>query len=181
MDNTVPTNVDGSNSSLNQDICELIYHVLRVLLLHAHNHANVDKLVPQTKAPEIHPSTLQPIIDILQYRVFCERVEMELRKAVNALNSVGIPSTLSFTSVGEAGQLLVSLLSGSGKRVVGGEAIIRMDNWCVYQTFLEPCLRKDPQAYLVVYLCFTLNLNSSPVPSHLNNLFTASIIAAPKG
>jgi len=59
---------------------------------------------------------------------------MELNKAVNALNSAGIPSTLSFTGVGEAGQLLVSLLAGSGNKVVGGEAIIRMDNWCAYQT-----------------------------------------------
>ena len=173
--------MDRSNSSFNQNICELIYHILRVLLLHGHNHANIEKHVAQTKAPEIHSSTLQPIIDILQYRVFCERVEMELRKAVNALNSAGIPSTLSFTSVGEAGQLLVSLLSGSGNKVVGGEAIIRMDNWCVYQTFLPMGLRKDLQAYLVVYLCFALNLNSSPVPSHPNNLITASIIAALEG
>jgi mediator of RNA polymerase II transcription subunit 17 len=104
----------------------------------------MEKYVPQTKAAQIHSPTLQPIIDILQYRVFCERVEMELCKAVDALNSAGMLSTLSFTSVGEAGQLLVSLLSGSGKKVVGGEAIIRMVNWCVCQpTFLAKGLRKD--------------------------------------
>ena len=126
--------MDGPNSSFDQNICELIYHVLRVLLLHGHNNASTEIRGTPSKAADFHFSILQPIIDILQYRVFCERVEMELNKAVNALNSAGIPSTLSFTGVGEAGQLLVSLLAGSGNKVVGGEAIIRMDNWCAYQT-----------------------------------------------
>ena len=134
MDSTIPINVDRPDSSFDQNICELIYHVLRVLLLHGHNYASTEILGTPSKAADVHFSILQPIIDILQYRVFCERVEMELNKAVNALNSAGIPSTLSFTGVGEAGQLLVSLLSGSGNKVVGGEAIIRMDNWWAYQT-----------------------------------------------
>jgi len=134
VDSTIPINVDRPDSSFDQNICELIYHVLRVLLLHGHNYASTEILGTPSKAADVHFSILQPIIDILQYRVFCERVEMELNKAVNALNSAGIPSTLSFTGVGEAGQLLVSLLSGSGNKVVGGEAIIRMDNWWAYQT-----------------------------------------------
>jgi hypothetical protein len=107
---------------------------------------------------------------------------MELNKAVNALNSAGVPSTLSFAGVGEGGQLLVSLLSGTGNKVVGGEAIIRMDNWCAYSTPLWTTnLREGLQAYLVVYLCFALDLDSSPISSHPNNLFFASIIAAVKG
>lgn len=134
VDNTIPVSVNKPNSSFDQNICGLIYHVLRVLLLHGHNHASTPR-----NAAESEPSILQPIIDILQYRVFCERVETELNKAVNALNSAGIASTLSFTAVGEAGQLLVSLLSGSGNKVVGGEAIIRMDNWhTLWFTFVSP-------------------------------------------
>ena len=171
-----------TNLSFNQNICELIYHVLRVLLLHGHNHANTETRGTPSKAAEFQISILQPIIDILQYRVFCERVEMELNKTVNALNSAGVPSTLSFAGVGEAGQQLVLLLSGTGNKVVGGEAIIRMNNWCVYQISLwTTSLREGLQAYLVVYLCFALELDSSPISSHPNHFFLASIIAAVKG
>lgn len=182
MDNTVPINVDETKSSFNQNICELIYHVLRVLLLHGHNRANTESRGTPSKAAEFQISILQPVIDILQYRVFCERVEIELNKTVNALNSAGVQSTLSFASVGEAGQRVVSLLSGTGNKVVGGEAIIRMDNWCVYQTpFRTTVLRKGLQAYFVVYLCFALDFDGSPISSHSNNLFLTPIIAALKG
>ncbi|KAF8974515.1 subunit 17 of mediator complex-domain-containing protein [Flammula alnicola] len=121
-----------------ENMCELIYRVLHVLLLRRHSLINAEKGNDSAKAAEA-PSILQPIIDILQYRVFCERVGVELRRAVHALNAVGIPSTLSFTAVGEPGQLLVSLLSERGKKVVGGEAVIRIDNWnTLWFTFISP-------------------------------------------
>ena len=109
-------------------MCELIYHVLHVFLLRR------QKVSQREKGSELNRHTdssmlLQPIIDSLQYRVFCDRVEAELRKAVKVLNAVGIPTSLSFTAVTESGPKLVSILSEESKKTVGGEAVIRVDNW----------------------------------------------------
>lgn len=119
-------------------MCELIYHVLHVLLLRRHSVKNPPK-GKDINGPTASYSLLQPIIDMLQYRVFCERVELELRRAVQALETAGIPSSLSFTAIGESGKLLVSLLSedSKNKKEVGGEAVIRMDNWCVRFAYLS--------------------------------------------
>lgn len=121
------------------NLSELIYHVLHVLLLRKHS-SQTDKSPSSLKSLPRVPSILQPIIDVLQYRVFCQRILSELRRAVNALNDACIPSTLSFTAVGESGEQLVSLISGDGDKSVGGEAVIRIDNryYYVLDTLIYP-------------------------------------------
>ncbi|KDR83691.1 hypothetical protein GALMADRAFT_55752 [Galerina marginata CBS 339.88] len=139
VDASVNMQASQSDGTGGENMCELIYHVLHVFLLRRHGLPLQDKGGVANKPSEFPLTLLQPIIDLLQYRVFCERVELELRKAVNALTAVGIPSTLSFTAVGEPGQLLVSLLSEHGKKAVGGQAVIRVDNWhTLWFTFVSP-------------------------------------------
>lgn len=64
---------------------------------------------------------------MLQYRVFCARLELNLRKAISALDAVGIPTTFSFTPVGEAGQDLISVFCDRGNKTIGGETVVRID------------------------------------------------------
>lgn len=68
---------------------------------------------------------------MLQYRVFCERLDLNLRKAVSALDAVGIPTTFSFTPVGEVGQDLISIFCDRENKTIGGETVIRIDHWYV--------------------------------------------------
>lgn len=68
---------------------------------------------------------------MLQYRVFCARLDLNLRKAKSALDAVGIQTTLSFTPVGEAGQNLISAFCDHGNKTIGGETVIRIDHWYV--------------------------------------------------
>jgi mediator of RNA polymerase II transcription subunit 17 len=68
---------------------------------------------------------------MLQYRVFCTRLDLNLRKAISALDAVGIPTTFSFTPVGEAGQDLISIFCDRENKTIGGETVIRIDHWYV--------------------------------------------------
>jgi mediator of RNA polymerase II transcription subunit 17, fungi type len=68
---------------------------------------------------------------MLQYRVFCTRLDLNLRKAITALDAVGIPTTFSFTPVGEAGEDLISVFCDRGNKTIGGETVIRIDHWYV--------------------------------------------------
>ena len=86
---------------------------------------------PSDNQTEIVSPILQQIIDMLQYRVFCARLDLNLRKALSALNAVGIPTTFSFTPVGEAGQDLISLCCDRRNKTIGGETVIRIDHWYV--------------------------------------------------
>ncbi|KAF9485307.1 hypothetical protein BDN70DRAFT_871333 [Pholiota conissans] len=127
---------DGINPA-RENTCELIYHVLRVFLLRRHSISNIEKGSDQVfQAPYF---ILQPIVDFLQYQVFCERVEVELQKMVRGLNSAGIPTTVSYTHVGESGRHIVSLLCDTRNKAIGGEAVIRIDHWnTLWFTFLSP-------------------------------------------
>jgi mediator of RNA polymerase II transcription subunit 17 len=115
------------NAKTGENLSELIYHVLHVLLLRKHNTFR-EKSIGSSKSPEHGSSILQPIVDTLQYQMFCGKTMFELRRAVDGLNFAGIPSTLSFVAIAESGQQLVSLLSANGNQRVGGEAVIRIDN-----------------------------------------------------
>lgn len=128
IDTKVNTDHNGSNMKRGENVCELIYLALRVFLLRRHNIANADHGV-KSKLNQKPYFILQPIIDLLQYRVFCERIQVEFDKVTRALNFAGIPSTLSFTAVGESGSHIVSLLCDTGNKDIGGEAVIRIDDW----------------------------------------------------
>jgi len=110
-------------------MCELIYHVLHVILLRQHDFSRQEKINGKTSKDSSITKLLQPIIDLLQYRIFCQRIEVELRKASNALVVAGVSSSLSFSVIGERGHVLLSILSKQEKKEVGGEAIIKIGNW----------------------------------------------------
>ncbi|KAF8913947.1 subunit 17 of mediator complex-domain-containing protein [Gymnopilus junonius] len=130
---------DQTESKVEENMCELIYHVLHVLLLRQQKGARRERGGESNRHFDTQSMLLQPIIDALQYQVFCERVEAELHRTVDALNAVGIPSSLSFTAVTESGQKLVSIVSDESTKALGGEAVIRVDSWRVmWFTFVSP-------------------------------------------
>jgi len=92
---------------------------------------------------------LQPIIDLLQYQVFCERVKSEIDTVVQALTAVGIPSTLRFDPVGEIGRELVNLFDEKDSKIIGGEAVLRIDNRCVSLSTTENLFRYLMQSSLL--------------------------------
>ncbi|KAF8351407.1 subunit 17 of mediator complex-domain-containing protein [Amanita rubescens] len=114
------------------NICDLIYHGLHVLLLRRHNFLKMQRLRPAREAnpanPPRVPPVLQPIIGLLQYQVFCRRIKLELDKVTQALAVVSIISSLRFTPVGETGQDLLDLADKGESRLMSGEALIRIDN-----------------------------------------------------
>jgi len=71
---------------------------------------------------------LQPVIDLLQYQGFCERIKTEVNKMVRALGATGLPCSLRITSVGENGRELINLLNEDSTWTIGGEAILRIDD-----------------------------------------------------
>jgi mediator of RNA polymerase II transcription subunit 17 len=102
---------------------------------------------------------LQPIIDLLQYQVFCDRIKVELDKMVSALLKAGIPSLLRFDVVGESGhQLVEHFAAKETARRIGGEALLRIDvrqvaNW---STFLNTCLCYLQQANSSLNISFSI-------------------------
>lgn len=125
--------------------CNLIYFALQGLLLSLHASQKSQRL---SSANTQHPPStfpnkaplLQPIIDLLQYQVFCERIKVELDKMVSALLKAGIPSSLRFDAVGESGhQLVEHLVANETARKIGGEALLRIDvRQTLRLTFLSP-------------------------------------------
>ncbi|KDQ64550.1 hypothetical protein JAAARDRAFT_166933 [Jaapia argillacea MUCL 33604] len=114
--------------------CDLVYAILHVLLLRAHSHAKSARLgtasAVRTAGPSVSsspPPLLQPIIDILQYEVFCKRVQDEINKLAQGLIGAGVPCKVRFNQVGESGETLVKLLDGDGLRSVSGQAVVRID------------------------------------------------------
>lgn len=130
IDNTDIAEPHLVNGGTMKNICELIYHVLHVLLLRKH-HAAIKKTtttIGTSKTPQKGPLLLQPIIDVLRYQVFCENIHSELRRVITSLKAAGMPAKLTFTAVGDSGERLVALLSEREERNVVGEAVIRIDN-----------------------------------------------------
>lgn len=113
-------------------MCDLIYNSLHVLLLRRHDHAKQQRLSStgalRHGSTDNFPFMLQPIIDLLQYQVFCRRIRVEINKIVHALSTAGIPSLVSIDPVGETGHELINVLSQSGSQIIGGVAVLRIDN-----------------------------------------------------
>jgi mediator of RNA polymerase II transcription subunit 17, fungi type len=65
---------------------------------------------------------------MLQYRLFCSRVEMELKNMGQALSQAGVSSKVRFNAVGETGTQLVDFLRGEDHSRIGGDAVLRVDN-----------------------------------------------------
>ncbi|PFH52773.1 hypothetical protein AMATHDRAFT_45989 [Amanita thiersii Skay4041] len=116
-------------------ICDLIYCALQVLLLRRHTYIKMQRLnasnlykPSSTSSASRPPPLLQPIIDLLQYQIFCKRIKIEIDKMIRALAAVGIASTLRFTSVGETGKDLIGSLDKGVSSLMSGEAVIQIDN-----------------------------------------------------
>ncbi|KAF7977414.1 hypothetical protein HWV62_3550 [Athelia sp. TMB] len=129
--------------------CDLVSSVLHVFLLRMHSHTKTHRLGTtgimrvqvQGQPPRVLPSPplLQPVIDLLQYEVFCKRVHAEVHKVVRALDVAGMPCSIHFNSAGESGNELVRLLEDSTTQKVGGEAVLRIDErHTIRLTFLSP-------------------------------------------
>ena len=121
-------------------MCDLIYSSLHALLLRRHGYLKLRRLggpgvsgtAGTVETPHV-PPLLQPIIDLLQYRVFCDRIKSEFDKAARALSMVGILSTLRFHPVGETGRQLIRSFGENNAKVIGGEAVLRIENRYVVQ------------------------------------------------
>ncbi|KAG2042791.1 subunit 17 of mediator complex-domain-containing protein [Suillus americanus] len=110
--------------------CNLIYFALQRLLLSLHASQKSQRLSSANTQPlpSVFPNKaplLQPIIDLLQYQVFCDRIKVELDKMVSALLKAGIPSSLRFDAVGESGhQLVEHFVANETATRIGGEALL---------------------------------------------------------
>ncbi|KAJ3528511.1 hypothetical protein NMY22_g9384 [Coprinellus aureogranulatus] len=132
-------------------ICDVIYHALHVLLLRKHEFQKGVRLKaiagfqppPDEKGQAISPPILQPIVDFLQYNLFCERLERELNKAASGLSAAGISTNVSFDCVGETGRELVDFISDILPPIshISGEAVLTIsDRHSVRFTFVAPSL-----------------------------------------
>ncbi|KAI0089208.1 subunit 17 of mediator complex-domain-containing protein [Irpex rosettiformis] len=116
-------------------ICDFIFSALHILLLRAHTYVKNQRLGqtgfyrPNPPAPQPPPLILQPVVDLLQYRAFCDRVHLEVHKVVHALRVAGVSVKCRVNRVGENGQQLVRLLTNTdGLQRIGGETLLRIDN-----------------------------------------------------
>ncbi|KAF8591510.1 hypothetical protein K439DRAFT_1650745 [Ramaria rubella] len=126
--------------------CDLIHHSLVLLLLRAHAFARHQRLslpssysINKQRPPAALPPLLLPVFNMLQYKLFCKRVEMELNNVHHALSRAGVPSKVRFNAVGETGMQLVDHLRGEDRSRIGGDAILRVDNrHTLHFNFLSP-------------------------------------------
>lgn len=105
--------------------CDLIYSSLHAFLLRAHRFSGLRKGPNDPSRPAT--KLLQPIIDILQYEVFCERVKTEVDIICNSLKTIGIPSSVYFNPVGELGKQLIHALIDEETTILAGELVLRVD------------------------------------------------------
>ena len=115
--------------------CDLVFSLLHILLLRAHNHAKANRLGPSrtlrpAPTPEVtkSPLILQPIIDFLQYQVFCKRIHHELSRIVRSLQAAGVPTKMLFNPAGEKGEELITRLQQNVPLQVTGDCLVRVDN-----------------------------------------------------
>jgi mediator of RNA polymerase II transcription subunit 17, fungi type len=134
--------------------CDFIYHALHLLLLRLHLHQKLERLGNAGVVRDIHPippqaqqaqkqiglAVLQPLIDVLQYQVFCDQTIGELDTAVKVLTIAGVNASLKFTPVGETGKELFQLFAENSPKRWGGEAILKIDRkYAVFTSSLVMC------------------------------------------
>lgn len=74
------------------------------------------------------PPILQPIIAILQYREFWERVRDEIDRIVAALLLAGVSTKVHYDPVADSGETLVASLLSEKASSIGGDALLRIDD-----------------------------------------------------
>ncbi|KAI0832410.1 subunit 17 of mediator complex-domain-containing protein [Trametes gibbosa] len=132
IDGDIAVNEPGKHKD---PACDLIFSTLHILLLWAHSASKAQRL---NKTSILRPSAgqstaqppplLQPIIDILQYREFWERVRDEINRVASALRHAGVAARVHYDPVADSGEVLVESLQTGKTRPVGGEALLRIDN-----------------------------------------------------
>ncbi|KAH9844297.1 subunit 17 of mediator complex-domain-containing protein [Rhodofomes roseus] len=139
---------DVQSSSAGAATCDLIAAALRVLLLRAHHYLRYERIkrtgsfrMPAQAAILQTPPILQPIIDLLQYEVFCNRVRSEFERIVGALRCAGVPAKIHFEVMAGSGEEFVKLVTDNKPKPAGGEARLRIDNRQTLRfTFVSPSL-----------------------------------------
>ncbi|EKM59963.1 uncharacterized protein PHACADRAFT_250784 [Phanerochaete carnosa HHB-10118-sp] len=155
---------EREGTSAQDAVCDLIFATLHVLLLRAHNfikqhrigRTNALRNAPpqQQQQPVNPPPLLLPIVELLQYRVFCDRVHVEVGKMADGLAAAGVPVRLRANRVGENGEQLVAMLTKTdGPQTLGGETHLRIDHRHTLRfTYVSPSSLTAhlPQATLTV-------------------------------
>lgn len=139
---------DAQSSSTEAATCDLIAAALRILLLRAHYYIRSERIkrtgsfrMPGHPGAIQTPPMLQPIIDLLQYEVFCDRVRAEFHRIVGALRRAGLPAKMHFEAMAGSGEEFVKLITDNKPKPVGGEARIRIDNRQTLRfTFISPSM-----------------------------------------
>ena len=111
--------------------CDLVYSLLHVLLSRAHRVLKSSRLNKANIAPMPvvqPPPILQPIIDVLQYREFWERVREEIDRVVAALRLAGVSTKVHYDPVADGGETLLASLLSDKSSPVGGDALLRIDD-----------------------------------------------------
>ncbi|KAI9508929.1 subunit 17 of mediator complex-domain-containing protein [Russula earlei] len=162
--------------TVSQAKCDLIYYFLHLLLLREHSRRRLTRIgAPEASAPRPHidiafPPTsnlslLQPVIDLLQYELFCVRVKAELNRIVEILRRVGVPVKFHFDAVGEDSTGILESLIGSGTGYISGVTTIRIDNRRLIRRSLSRTLRftfTSPSSLVAHLSQATLPVSSIP-------------------
>jgi mediator of RNA polymerase II transcription subunit 17 len=131
-----PPSISDPRITTDSAKCDLIYSALHLLLLRSHAYAKAQRLANtaivrpnDAPLPVLSPGVLQPILDMLQYEVFCKRVKAEVQKMAYALQEVGISAKVRFSAIGDTGEQMLRMLelADEGQRKVTGEVILRID------------------------------------------------------
>ncbi|KAI0677611.1 subunit 17 of mediator complex-domain-containing protein [Trametes maxima] len=124
------------SSGLTDPVCDLVYSTLHILLLRAHTASKTHRLGRASifrpggsaqPAPQ-PPPLLQPIIDLLQYQEFWERVRDEIERVAAALRLAGVAARVHYDPVADSGEALVASLQDEKPHPIGGEALLRIDD-----------------------------------------------------
>ncbi|TBU40113.1 subunit 17 of mediator complex-domain-containing protein [Dichomitus squalens] len=111
--------------------CDLLYSLLHILLSRAHRVSKSTRLNKASIAPVPIvqlPPVLLPVIDILQYREFWERVRDEIDRVVAALRLAGVSTKVHYDPVADSGETLVANLLNDEPKPIGGDALLRLDD-----------------------------------------------------
>ena len=87
--------------------------------------------IAPTPSPQL-PPVLQPIIDVLQYREFWERVRDEIDRVVAALRLAGVSTKIHYDPVADRGEDLIASLLSDKPKPLGGDALLRLDDRFVF-------------------------------------------------
>ncbi len=144
-----------------------------------------------TAAPQISTPTdgksnfkypvLQPIIDLLQYQVFLERIQGEITQMAQALQAAGIPISLVMNSVGETGKELIKLLDSKSSLEEGGEIIMRIFDRYVLLFVFVLLLSTLTQAYNSVHVCVAVDASHPSFAINADSFIHSSTLPTPHG